>query len=104
MPAKTRYISLILCLVCTMMMTACAGDRTHRSTGQAVDDTAIATKVKSALIADPGVKGTQVEVEVFKGVVQLSGFVDSSASAQKAVTIARDVPGVKEVRNSMIVR
>ena len=104
MHAKMRYMSLIMCLVLTMVVSACAGDRTSRSTGQAVDDSAIATKVKSALIADPVVKGTQVEVEVFKGVVQLSGFVDSSTNAQKAVSIARSVNGVKEVRNSMIVK
>jgi osmotically-inducible protein OsmY len=85
-------------------MAACAGDRMNRSAGEAVDDSALATKVKSALIADPVVKGTQVEVEVFKGVVQLSGFVDSTANAQKAVNIARNVQGVKEVRNSMIVK
>jgi hyperosmotically inducible periplasmic protein len=104
MHAKMRYMSLIICLVFTVVVSACAGDRTSRSTGQAVDDSAIATKVKSALVADPAVKGTQVEVEVFKGVVQLSGFVDSSANAQKAVSIARSVNGVKEVRNSMIVK
>ena len=104
MYSKTRCISLIACLVFAVVVSACAGDRTSRSTGQSVDDSAIATKVKSALIADPAVKGTQVEVEVFKGVVQLSGFVDSSVSAQKAVSIARNVQGVTEVRNSMIVK
>jgi osmotically-inducible protein OsmY len=106
MHSKTRYryIGLMICLVCSIVVSACAGDRTSRSTGQTIDDNAIATKVKSALVADPAVKGSQVEVEVFKGVVQLSGFVDSAASAQRAVTLARNVPGVTEVRNSMIVK
>jgi osmotically-inducible protein OsmY len=85
-------------------MLGCAGDRTSKSTGQVIDDNAIAAKVKSALVADPDVKGTQVNVDVFKGAVQLSGFVDNAAQAQKAVNLARNVPGVTEVRNSLIVK
>jgi osmotically-inducible protein OsmY len=104
MPKHLRYISGIVCLVLTVAILGCAGDRTSKSTGQVIDDNAIAAKVKTALIADPDVKGTQVEVEVFKGTVQLSGFVDNAAHAQKAVTIARNVEGVKEVRNSLIVK
>lgn len=99
-----RYFSVIVCLVVTVAVLGCAGDRTSRSTGQTIDDSAIATKVKTALIADPEVKGTQVEVEVFKGVVQLSGFVDSAARAQRAISIARNVQGVRDVRNSLIVK
>jgi osmotically-inducible protein OsmY len=57
-----------------------------------------------ALYADEAVKGSQIEVEVFKGIVQLSGFVDNAAQAQKAVQIARSTDGVKEVRNSMVVK
>jgi len=104
MKMNMRCLSLILCLVCLLSVSACAGDRTTRSTGQAIDDNAIAAKVKSAMIADPAVKGMQVDVEVFKGVVQLSGFVDNATSAQKAVSIARNVEGVKEVRNSLQVK
>jgi osmotically-inducible protein OsmY len=85
-------------------MLGCAGDRTTKSTGQVVDDNAIAAKVKSGLIADPQVKGMSVNVDVFKGVVQLSGFVDNPATAQKAVSIARSVEGVKEVRNNLTVK
>ena len=104
MPRHLRYSSVIVCLVLTVVMLGCAGDRTSKSTGQLIDDNAIAAKVKTALIADPDVKSTQVNVEVFKGAVQLSGFVDSAAQAQKAVSIARNVQGVKEVRNSLIVK
>jgi len=104
MHSQMRYISVVVCLVLTAVMLGCAGDRTNKSTGQVIDDNAIAAKVKSSLIADPQVKGTQVSVEVFKGVVQLSGFVDSTANAQKAVSIARNVEGVKEVRNSLVVK
>jgi osmotically-inducible protein OsmY len=98
------YMSLIVCLVGIMAVLGCAGDRTSRSTGQAVDDSVLANKVKVALYADKTVPGTQIEVEVFKGVVQLSGFVDSATQAQKAVQIARGIDGVREVRNSMIVK
>jgi osmotically-inducible protein OsmY len=99
-----RYISLVMCLIGVIAIVGCAGDRSHRSTGEFVDDSAIANKVKTAFYADPEVKGTQVAVEVFKGVVQLSGFVDNAIQSQKAVQIAREVDGVKEVRNSMIVK
>jgi len=104
MDSPRRYISVMVCLILTAALLGCAGDRTHRSTGQTVDDNAIAAKVKSALIADPEVQGTQVQVEVFKGRVQLSGFVDSAADAQRAITIARNVQGVTEVHNSLIVK
>jgi hyperosmotically inducible periplasmic protein len=99
-----RYARVVACLIVMVVMLGCAGDRTTRSTGQTIDDGAVATKVKSALIADPEVKGTQVQVEVYKGVVQLSGFVDRPADAQRAVAVARNVAGVKEVRNNLIVK
>ena len=104
MERKTWYIGLVICLVGLMTILGCAGDRTTRSTGQAVDDSVLANKVKVALYADQTAPGTQIEVEVFKGVVQLSGFVDNAAQAQKAVQIAREVDGVKEVRNNMMVK
>jgi osmotically-inducible protein OsmY len=87
-----------------IVMLGCAGDRTTRSTGEYIDDSTITTKVKSALVADPEVKGTQMQVEVYRGVVQLSGFVDRPADAQRAVAVARNVEGVKEVRNNLIVK
>lgn len=105
MQRRTHFISLVVCLVwVAVAVIGCAGDRTSQSTGQFVDDSAIANKVKVALYGDKDVKGTQVQVEVFKGVVQLSGFVDNATQAQKAVQIARNVDGVKEVRNSIIVK
>jgi osmotically-inducible protein OsmY len=94
MQQKTWYISLVICLILSMAILSCAGDRTSRSTGQAVDDSAVANKVKMALSADKEVSGSQIEVEVFRGTVQLSGFVDSAAQAQKAVQIARSTNSV----------
>jgi osmotically-inducible protein OsmY len=101
---QMRYAQVIGCLIVMVLMLGCAGDRTTRSTGQVIDDSTITTKVKSALIADPEVKGTQMQVEVYRGVVQLSGFVDRPTDAQKAVAVARSVEGVKEVRNNLIVK
>jgi hyperosmotically inducible periplasmic protein len=82
----------------------CAGSRTRDSTGEYVDDSVISGKVKTALHADEDVSGFQVTVETFKNVVQLSGFVDTPAQAQKAEQIARKVQGVQEVRNNIIVK
>src|SRR5688500_8944687 len=104
MQQKTRDISLVVWLILSLTLLGCAGDRTSRSTGQAVDDSVVANKVKTALYADKEVFGSQIEVEVFRGVVQLSGFVDSATQARKAVQIAQSTAGVKEVRNSMIVK
>jgi osmotically-inducible protein OsmY len=83
---------------------ACAPTATREGTGEYVDDTVITTKVKAAYAADPTVKATQVQVETFKGTVQLSGFVDSRESAQRAVDLARGIKGVKAVKNDTVIR
>jgi len=85
-------------------MLGCAGSRTRESTGEFVDDNVLTAKVKAALFADKDVSGFQVNVETFKGVVQLSGFVDTAAQARKAVEIAKGVSGVKEVKNSILLK
>ena len=77
---------------------------TREGTGEYVDDTVITTKVKAALLADPLTKVMQVNVETFKGVVQLSGFVESQTIASRAVEIGRGVKGVNEVKNDMRLR
>ena len=82
----------------------CASTPTSDSTGQYVDDTAITTKVKSALLHDDDVKSFAVSVETVKGVVQLSGFVDTSDQRSAAGKDARAVAGVKSVRNNLIVK
>jgi osmotically-inducible protein OsmY len=78
--------------------------RKHESTGQYVDDSVITTKVKTQLANDDFLKSFQISVETYKGVVQLSGFVDSKAAADKARQIASDVGGVKSVKNNLIVK
>ena len=102
---KLSYRShLILLGLLLAILSACAPSGTNRGTGEYIDDAAITTQVKTALATDPAVKATEVQVETYKGSVQLSGFVESSESATRAAQLARDVPGVKEVRNSMVVK
>jgi len=81
-----------------------AVERTASNAGRAVDDSVITGKVKAALVADPTTKAHQIEVETFQGHVQLSGFVDSSEARSRAVEIARNVQGVKDVKNSLQLR
>jgi osmotically-inducible protein OsmY len=87
-----------------MSVVACAPTSTREGTGEYIDDTVITSKVKAAFAADPTVKATQVQVETFKGTVQLSGFVDSRESAQRAVDIARGIKGVTSVKNDTVIR
>lgn len=85
-------------------MLGCSASPTRESPAEYVDDTVITTKVKAALIADPQTKVLQVNVETYKGVVQLSGFVASQAIASRAVELSRAVKGVTEVKNDMRLR
>jgi osmotically-inducible protein OsmY len=82
----------------------CASTAKQEGTGEYVDDTVITTKVKAAILADPVTKVMQVNVETFKGVVQLSGFVESQAVATRAVEVTRGVAGVNSVKNDMRIR
>ena len=104
----TRFQSAIaqsvLATSLLVSLAACAPTPTREGTGEYIDDSVITGKVKAAFAADPVVKATQVQVETFKGTVQLSGFVDSRESAQKAVEIARGVKGVKSVKNDTVIR
>ena len=94
----------ILATSLLVSLAACAPTPTREGTGEYVDDSLITSKVKAAFAADPTVKATQVNVETFKGTVQLSGFVDSRESAEQAVEIARGVKGVKAVKNDTVIR
>jgi len=66
-----------------------------------VDDTVVTGKVKAAILAEPTLKSAEINVETFKGIVQLSGFVSSQLAENKAVEVARTVDGVKSVKNDM---
>lgn len=86
-----------------LMATAlgCASTAKQEGTGEYVDDTVVTTKVKAAIFNEPTLKSAEINVETFKGVVQLSGFVTSAAAESKAVEVARGVAGVKSVKNDM---
>ena len=99
-----KTIKILAPLVATAMLlvtVGCASTRTQEGTGQYVDDTVITTKVKSAILGEPGLKVSEVNVETFKGVVQLSGFVSSRGDIDSAMRLARNVEGVKSVKNDM---
>jgi osmotically-inducible protein OsmY len=83
---------------------ACASTRTHESTGEYVDDSAITTKVKALLAEDNFLRSFQIGVETYKGTVQLSGFVNSQDAVNKAGEITRSVKGVTSVKNNLIVK
>lgn len=95
---------LIMAFLLTMSIAGCAGGAKHESTGEYLDDTVLTTKVKTSILGDSRLKMLQITVETYKGVVQLSGFVDSASAAERAVELARTVKGVKTVNNSLIVK
>jgi osmotically-inducible protein OsmY len=99
-----RLIPAILAAVMLVGLGGCAGTASRESTGEYIDDAAITTRVKSALLNEPGVTSGQISVETFRGVVQLSGFVDSDEMRDKAIVVAQRVSGVKAVKNDMRVR
>jgi len=82
----------------------CAATSTRDSTGEYVDDSAITTKVKASLVGDEAVKSFEIKVETFKGIVQLSGFVDNSDQKSAAAHDAAAVPGVRDVKNNITVK
>lgn len=82
----------------------CAPTTTREGSGEYVDDVVITTKVKHAILRDSSLKSAEINVETFKGVVQLSGFVSSQANINQAVDVARSVKGVKSVKDDMQVK
>jgi osmotically-inducible protein OsmY len=104
MKTRTIFISYLVVLMLIATFVACASSPKQESTGEYVDDSVITTKVKSLLANDDFLKSFQISVETRKGIVQLSGFVDSQNAVDKAGQIARGVGGVKSVKNSLIVK
>jgi osmotically-inducible protein OsmY len=92
--------------IAALMLSAlgCATQSEPQSPGAYMDDSWITTKVKTAILNEPSLKVMQINVETYKGVVQLSGFVDNAASQAKAVEIARSVQGVTSVKNDLRLR
>lgn len=83
------------------VMLGCASTAKKEGTGEYIDDSVITTKVKAAVFNEPTLKSAEINVETFKGVVQLSGFVNSNEDIAKAVSVAKGVKGVTSVKNDM---
>jgi osmotically-inducible protein OsmY len=102
-----RHLQRAKILVCLGLVTTfmgCEATSNTSSTGQKLDDTVITTKAKAAIFAEPDLKTLQIDIKTFKGVVQLSGFVDSTQSAKKAGDVVGSVPGIAEVKNDLVVK
>jgi osmotically-inducible protein OsmY len=97
----SRRLALLSLLAGATVLGACASSRTNEGAGEYVDDTVITTKVKAAILNEPLLKSHEINVETFKGRVQLSGFVSSRPAMDKAVELARAVKGVSSVANDM---
>ena len=97
----TRTFASFLAVLAVALAMGCASTAKHEGTGEYVDDTVITAKVKAAVFNEPSLKSAEINVETFKGVVQLSGFVNSQGDINKAIEVARSVPGVKSVKNDM---
>jgi len=96
-----KFLSAAFLALSLLTVVGCASTKTQEATGQYVDDSVITSKVKAAILEEPSLSSAEINVETFKGVVQLSGFVSSKADIAKAVSVAGTVGGVKTVKNDM---
>jgi osmotically-inducible protein OsmY len=102
---QLKYIyAFILAVMLATTVLGCASTSKQEGTGEYLDDSVITTKVKAAIFNEPSLKSAEINVETFKGEVQLSGFVGSAADIRKAVEVARSVKGVTSVKNDMHVK
>ncbi len=98
---RSKYFSALFISVALLLAQGCASTSTHEGTGEYIDDSVITSKVKTAIFNEPTLKSAEINVETFKGTVQLSGFVNSQSDINKAVELARNVKGVQSVKNDM---
>ncbi len=99
-----RILSVLFMTAAVLLSTGCVSTPTQSSLGEAIDDTVITTRVKTAFVDDPGLKALQINVETFKGVVQLSGFVETRTEVSRAGVVARGIDGVQSVRNNILIK
>lgn len=108
MNTRINGLCLLLCVglsaAAVTTFTGCAGNKYDRSTGEYIDDKSLSVRVHTALADNPDYKFSDVNVNIFRGTVQLSGFVNSSDQKSKAAEIAKGVQGVKEVDNKIEVK
>lgn len=101
---KRRLAMLLLATALGSGLVACTSTPSQQSTGEAIDDGVVTAKVKAKLVGDPVTKAHQITVETFKGTVQLSGFVETSQARARAIQLAKDVDGVKQVKDALEIR
>ena len=101
MKQLSKYLSAVFLAATLVTVVGCSSTPQKEGTGQYFDDSVITAKVKAAIFDEPTTKSAEINVETFKGVVQLSGFVSSQAAANKAMELARGITGVKGVTNDM---
>lgn len=101
MKQLSKYFSFLFMVFALVSIVSCASTHKKEGTGEYVDDAVITTKVKAAIVKEDSLKVSEINVETFKGVVQLSGFVSSQADIATAVRVASGVGGVKSVKNDM---
>ena len=99
-----RILTAVIMAGALHNIVGCAETPTRESTGQYSDDVVLSTRVRTALFQDSTLKSSTIVVNTFKGEVQLSGFADSPAQAEKAVAIAKAIPGVVSVKNDMRIK
>ena len=104
MKISRSIVALVLAALVAGPLAGCAGSESSQSTGEYVDDSVISNKVRAELIGDADLNMFQIDVTTYKGVVQLSGFVDSEDARERASEVAAGVEGVREVRNDLIVK
>lgn len=104
MNLSRQYISALILAFAVIIMGGCTVASGQKSAGEFVDDSVVSTQVKTALIRDDNVRASEINVETYKGEVQLTGFVSSRAAADRAVELARQVKGVTAVRDDMQIR
>jgi len=96
-----RTFASVAAVLAMASLLGCAATSKQEGTGEYVDDTVITTKVKAAIFNEPTLKSAEINVETFKGVVQLSGFISAAGTDATAVKVASAVGGVKSVKNDM---
>jgi osmotically-inducible protein OsmY len=98
---RLKHFPTFLLALLLASLVGCAGTSTQESTGEYIDDATITTKVKAAIFNEATLKVAQINVETYKSVVQLSGFVNSSQDIATAGSVARSVKGVSSVKNDL---
>jgi len=101
---NTKSAFTLVAVLAFSALAGCASTPTQESTGQYIDDTVITASVKTAILNEPTLKVAEINVETFKGAVQLSGFVHSADNIATAMNVARHVRGVQSVKNDMRVK